>query len=103
MHTRNVLTGLLVAALALVSANRLAAADSAARAEFDKAYAQYKEIVKQMYDLRDRFPSASADERPAMDKKFNDLLKEGNVLRPKVLALAEKAYVENPKEETLGG
>ena len=95
------LTGLLLSVIAVVSASRLAAAESAARAEFDKSYAQYKEVVKQMYDLRDRYPSAAAEERPAMEQKFNDLLKQGNELRPKVLAVAEKAYVENPKDQTL--
>ena len=102
MRMRNVLLmGLVLSAIAVVSVSRLAAAESAARAEFDKNYAQYKEVVKQMYDLRDRFPSAAAEERTAMEQKFNDLLKKGNELRPKVLALAEKAYVENPKDETL--
>jgi cyclophilin family peptidyl-prolyl cis-trans isomerase len=102
MCTRSMLlTGLLTSALALVLASRLAAAESTARAEFDKSYAKYKDVVKQMYDLRDRFPSAAAEERPAMEQKFNDLLKQGNELRPKVLALAEKAHVENPKDETL--
>jgi cyclophilin family peptidyl-prolyl cis-trans isomerase len=95
------LTGLLLSAIAVVSASRLAAAESAARAEFDKSYAQYKEVVKRMYDLRDRYPSAAAEDRPAMEQKFNELLKQGNDLRPKVLAVAEKAYVENPKDETL--
>jgi cyclophilin family peptidyl-prolyl cis-trans isomerase len=104
MRLRNrFLTGLLISALALVTTSRLAAAESAVRVEFDKSYAQYKEIVKQMYELRDRFPSAAPDDRPAMEKKFNDLMKEGSALRPKVLALAEKAYVENPKDETIGG
>jgi cyclophilin family peptidyl-prolyl cis-trans isomerase len=56
-----------------------------------------------MYELRDRFPSAAPDDRPAMEKKFNDLMKEGSTLRPKVLALAEKAYIETPKDETIGG
>ena len=36
-----------------------------------------------------------------MEQKFNDLLKQGNELRPKVLAQAEKAYLENPKDQTL--
>src|SRR5947209_10015181 len=95
------LMGLLLSAVAVVSASRLAAAESAARAEFDKNYAQYKQVVKQMYDLRDRYPSAAAEDRPAMEQKFNDLLKQGNELRPKVLAVAEKAYVENPQDQTL--
>jgi cyclophilin family peptidyl-prolyl cis-trans isomerase len=88
---------------ALVVTGRLMAAESAARAEFDKVYAQYKDIVKQMYDLRDHYTTASPDDRPAMEKKFNDLLRDGNTLRPKVLAAAEKAYLENPKDETIGG
>ena len=48
--------------------NRLKAADSTARADFDKSYAQYKDITKQMFDLRDRYPVATEAERPAMEK-----------------------------------
>ncbi|HKD35263.1 MAG TPA: hypothetical protein VKB78_00640, partial [Pirellulales bacterium] len=95
-------TSLLIATVVLLAAGRSFAAEGA-RAEFDKLYAQYKDIVKQMYDLRDHYTTASPDDRPAMEKKFNDLLREGNVLRPKVLAAAEKAYLENPKDETVGG
>ncbi len=91
----------LTATLLLTTAP-LPAADSAARADFDKSYAQYKDITKQLFDLRDRYPVATEAERPAMEEKYNELLKQGNELRPKVLSLAEKAYVEDPKDETLG-
>jgi len=87
--------------LFLAFASRARAADSPTRAEFDKTYAQYKEIVKQCADMQDRFPVADPSERPAMAKQYDDLVAQGNELRPKLLALAEKTYVENPADKQI--
>ncbi|HEV3417968.1 MAG TPA: peptidylprolyl isomerase [Pirellulales bacterium] len=104
MQTRRVLGAALVAAassLIFASGSRCIAAESAARQDFDKAYDQYKDVVKQLTDLQNRYPSATPEERPAMEQKFTDLVKEGNRLRPKMMALAEKAYVETPTDTAL--
>jgi cyclophilin family peptidyl-prolyl cis-trans isomerase len=91
-----------IVSLVVLSAVRcVGAADSPTRAEFDKAYDQYKDIVKQCADLQDRFPIADASERPAMAEKYDALVAEGNKLRPKLLALAEKAYLENPADKQM--
>jgi cyclophilin family peptidyl-prolyl cis-trans isomerase len=104
MHTRRVLVAALVvstSSLIFASGSRCIAAESAARQDFDKAYDQYKDVVKQLTDLQNRYPSATPEARPAMEQKFTDLVKEGNRLRPKMMALAEKAYIENPSDTTL--
>jgi cyclophilin family peptidyl-prolyl cis-trans isomerase len=90
-------TGLLLT----LSAGLLSAADTSTRQEFDKAYGEYKGIVKQLSDLQDRYTVAKPEERPAMEKQFNDLLKTGTKLRPKMLSLAETAYAEDPKDTAL--
>jgi cyclophilin family peptidyl-prolyl cis-trans isomerase len=84
-----------------LTASPVAAADTTTRKDFDKAYGEYKGIVKQLSDLQDRYTVAKPEERPAMEKQFNDLLKEGTKLRPKMLSLAEKAYAENPRDTAL--
>jgi cyclophilin family peptidyl-prolyl cis-trans isomerase len=103
MRTRTfLLVGLLTAAACLLPTLSLLAAESATRKDFDKAYDEYKGIVKQLSDLQDRYTVAKPEERPAMEKQFNELLKQGTKLRPKMLSLAEKAYVEDPKDTALG-
>jgi cyclophilin family peptidyl-prolyl cis-trans isomerase len=98
MHMRTFLsTGLLLT----LSAGLLSAADTSTRQEFDKAYGEYKGIVKQLSDLQDRYTVAKPEERPAMEKQFNELLKTGTKLRPKMLSLAEQAYAEDPKDTAL--
>lgn len=98
MHLRTLLfTGLL-----LLTAGPIYAAETTTRKDFDKSYDEYKGIVKQLSDLQDRYTVAKPEERPAMEKQFNELLKQGTKLRPKMLSLAEKAYVEDPKDTALG-
>jgi hypothetical protein len=103
MRTRTfLLVGLLTSAACLLPTLSLLASESATRKDFDKAYDEYKGIVKQLSDLQDRYTVAKPEERPAMEKQFNELLKSGTKLRPKMLSLAEKAYAEDPKDSALG-
>jgi cyclophilin family peptidyl-prolyl cis-trans isomerase len=88
--------------LLLITAGPIYAAETSTRKDFDKAYDEYKGIVKQLSDLQDRYTVAKPEERPAMEKQFSELLKTGTKLRPKMLALAEKAYTEDPKDSALG-
>ncbi len=98
MHMRMLLfTGLL-----LLTVGPILAAETTTRKDFNKAYDEYKGIVKQLSDLQDRYTVAKPEHRPAMERQFNELLKQGTKLRPKMLSLAEKAYVEDPKDTALG-
>ena len=85
-----------------VFARGAAAAESAARQDFDKSYTEYKDCVKKLTDLQNRYPVATAAEATALEKQFNELLAEGNKIRPKMISLAEKAYLEDPKNQELG-
>ncbi len=95
-----------VVSLALICASgRMAhAADPAAdaRAEFDQTYAQFKDILQKATDIQDRYPAASPTERPKLAEQFNEVVRQGELLRPKLKKLAEKAYVANPKDKELG-
>ncbi len=92
---------LLLAFLLSLTTGSIYAAETATRKDFDKSYDEYKAIVKQLSDLQDRYTVAKPEERPAMEKQFNELLKTGTKLRPKMLSLAEKAYQEDPKDSAL--
>ncbi len=74
---------------------------SPTRDKFDEVYTKYKDIVKQCADLQDRFPIADPNDRPAMAKHYDNLVAAGNQLRPTLLALAEKTYVENPADKQI--
>jgi len=80
------------------------AADPAAeaRAEFDKTYAQFKAILQKATDIQDRYPAAPLADRPKLADEFNELVRQGNELRPKLKQLAEKAYIANPQDKELG-
>jgi cyclophilin family peptidyl-prolyl cis-trans isomerase len=72
-----------------------------ARAEFDQAYAQYKEILRKAADIQDRFPGAAPEDRRKLAEEFNTLVRSGNELRPKLAASAEKVYLSDPKDKTM--
>jgi cyclophilin family peptidyl-prolyl cis-trans isomerase len=93
---------LLLYSFLLLTTGPILGAETSTRKEFDKSYDEYKAIVKQLSDLQDRYTVAKPEERPAMEKQFNELLKTGTKLRPKMLALAEQAYTEDPKDSALG-
>ena len=79
------------------------AADTAEgdRSEFNETYAHFKELLQQLQDLQNRFGAAPPDQRAALQEKFNALVHEGNQLRPKLKAQAEKVYVANPKDQEI--
>src|ERR1700730_2678567 len=103
MRTRTfLLVGLLTAAAWLLPTSTLSAAERASRKDFDKACDDYNGVVKQLSDLQDRYTVAKPEERPAMEQQFNELLKQGTELRPKMLSLAEVATVGDPKDAARG-
>ncbi len=102
---RNGLWLLVVSLVLFCTSDKAAhAADAAAdaRAEFDQVYAQFKGILQKATDIQDRYPAASPTDRPKLAEQFNELVRQGELLRPKLKQLAEKAYVANPKDKELG-
>ncbi len=90
-----------VGLISLLTFQPARAAETPTRAEFDKTYSQYKAIVKEAADLQDRFPIAEARDRQAMAERYDALVAEGNKLRPQLLGLAEKSYVESPDDKQI--
>ncbi len=71
------------------------------RADFDKTYAEFKNILEQSLRLQDSYATASPDQRLDIQQKFSTLRTQGNALRPKLKSLAEKVYLENPKDSEI--
>lgn len=90
-----------VALLLWPAAHALASDPKADRAEFDTTYAQFKDILEQSLRLQDSYATASPEQRLDIQEKFNTLRAQGNALRPKLKALAEKVYLENPKDQEI--
>ena len=49
-------------------------------------------------DLQDSYATASPAQRRDIQQKFNALVHQGNAIRPKLKSLAEKVYLDNPKD-----
>ncbi len=75
-------------------------AESAASAgDFGKLFAELKEVLTELGTLQVEYSAADAEKRAEIDKKWEELIKKGDVLEPQLLAAAEKAYVEAPNAD----
>jgi len=67
-----------------------------ANEEFDAFFVQWSELIDQIRKLRNEFREASEDQRKEIDKKYRELITKGMQMGPKLLKLAEKAFIEAP-------
>lgn len=67
--------------------------------EFQKNFAEWKDILIQLQTLRPKYGSASDAEKPKIKEQYDKLVKEAIALQPKLIESAEKAYIENPKAD----
>jgi cyclophilin family peptidyl-prolyl cis-trans isomerase len=68
--------------------------DDPAVAEFDKVFAEWKELLGKLQDLRLRYVATprKGNQRQPLKKEYDELIKEGDALEPKVLQAAEAAF-----------
>ena len=95
---------LLTAILALVSAAPLRAADPPAAApagpntqQFTKLYAEWKDLLAEMWAIHEEYRSANDDRKAQIENRDKELTAKGDALRKTLIDAAEKAYVEAPK------
>lgn len=71
-----------------------AADDSPANAEFDKLFAQWKELLSELRRLQQQYVSTprKGGLRESLRKEYDERLKEGEELEPKLIQAAEKAF-----------
>lgn len=68
---------------------------TAAKAEFDVVYTQWKQLLGQLRDLRTEFsasPNATEEQRKELIERYMKLTNVGEQLLPKLVAAGEKAY-----------
>ena len=87
-------------AVAAVSHTSVAvAADKPATAQFRKVYGQWKELLIKIRHLRNQYQAGSASERARIVPEYRKLVAQGYAMAPKVVAAAEKAYLEAPNKD----
>jgi cyclophilin family peptidyl-prolyl cis-trans isomerase len=70
-----------------------------ANAEFQKVFEEWKTLVGQLGALRAKNRTAPKEERPEIEKQWNELLEKGKILQPKFFQAAEKAFAEAPNAD----
>jgi cyclophilin family peptidyl-prolyl cis-trans isomerase len=83
-------------------AARVAPADDAAPApgpagqEFSQLFAQWEGYFSEIEALQKKYPTASADEKKAIEKNYGEVIAQVEKLAPTVAEAAKAAYIESP-------
>jgi cyclophilin family peptidyl-prolyl cis-trans isomerase len=85
----------------LISAKEAPAAPrpGPANAEFQRVFGEWKTLVGQLGALRAKYRTAQKEERPELEKQWNELMEKGKVLQPQFYRAAEKAFAEAPNAD----
>lgn len=67
------------------------------KAEFDKLFGEWKTILGELRDMRTEYRKTPAEKRPAMEQRYDELVRKGSELQPRLTAAAEAAFREDPK------
>jgi len=78
-----------------------AAGKPAAVVEFDKQFAEWKDLLVKMRQIHEQYPRAKDADKPAMKAEFETLRAQGHTIMPKLFVLAEKAYVADPTNKQI--
>jgi len=70
-----------------------------AGAEFHRVFAQFKELLNQMRQVRQQFRDADPGEQPAIESRYNQLVEKGNGLEAQLEEAAVAAYREDPRAD----
>lgn len=74
-------------------------ATGAASAEFKRLFEEWKTVLKDLRQLKVRFPSVALAEQAQMQQQWNDLIARGNTLIDALQEVGLKAYAEAPNED----
>jgi len=70
-----------------------------ANAEFQRVFGEWKTFNGQLGALRAKYRTAPKEERPELEKQWNELIEKGKVLQPQFYRAAEKAFAEAPNAD----
>jgi cyclophilin family peptidyl-prolyl cis-trans isomerase len=68
----------------------------AATAEFDKIFAEFKQVLAKLRSLQGKYQLAADAERPVIEAEFNTQVALGKEIAPRLLAAAKAAYLASP-------
>jgi len=75
------------------------AAAQKTKADFDRLFSQWKELLIQLRHLRNQYQNASSAEREEMAPQYRKLVSQGHALAAKLVTAAEKAYEAAPNAD----
>jgi cyclophilin family peptidyl-prolyl cis-trans isomerase len=75
------------------------AAAKEARAEFDRVYGEWKELLGALADLQNKYQSAADAEKEAIEKQYSDLAAKGDKLAAELKAATEAAFAADPSDK----
>ncbi len=84
------------------TANQSTTSASAARAEFDQVYDQWKKSVAELSELQIKLKFGSQSQFGVSSTRYIELIKQTDELAEKLQQAAEKAFIENDQDTKLG-
>ncbi len=70
-----------------------------ARIAFEEKFVAWKSILQELRKLRTKYQTAETKDIPAIEKEWNELIKQGEAMLPGIQAAALAAYNESPNED----
>ena len=74
-------------------------AAAGAEGDFDKLFAEWKDLLLKLRGLRAQWFSAKPEDRKVIEEQYATLVKQGEELEPKVIAGAEAVYAADPEKD----
>ena len=90
---------LLAPTSALPAQEKAPAQSGPAGKEFNRLSVEWKALLAELGELQVKYREADQQRRAEIKKEYIRLVKKGDVLEPKVLAAAEKAFIEAPNAD----
>lgn len=69
------------------------------RAEFDRLFGQWKDLLAELNVLQAKYRGADDQEKTAIRDQWASLIAKGDAMEPKLIEAAEKAYAEAPNAD----
>jgi cyclophilin family peptidyl-prolyl cis-trans isomerase len=70
-----------------------------ARSEFEKVYAQWKDLLTQLAELQGKFEKSNPREKAAIEKDYTALVEKGNKLSAQLKSATETAFQTDPTDK----
>jgi len=76
------------------------AVDVTPKAEFDHLYVEWKSLLVSLRQMRNEYQVTSGTQRTALEDRYRELVDRAKRIAPKLIAAAERAYLEAPNKDS---